>query len=100
MLNDPNWRGMGEFAPLHRLSSVQKVRNVEWPPDRIARFVPRHRRVPVEARVEFDADGEVWLPGSAIRWIRPVVFVQIDDRRIEGAGLWLPARDVRRSAGR
>lgn len=84
-------------SPMHRLSLVQQALNVEWPPDEIARFVPLHDPVAVRARVEFEGDGEVWLAGEAVRWVRPVVFVRLDDERINGAGLWLPAADVRRA---
>lgn len=87
---------MGGFAPSHRLALAQQVRNVEWPPDRIAAFVPRRAPIAVEARVDFATAGEVWLPGKAIRWLRPVVFVQLNDQRIDGFGLWLLASDVRR----
>lgn len=76
----------------------QQVVNVEWPPDGIPNLLPEHRPVPVQARVVWEHDGEEWIPGRAVRWLRPVVFVLINDRRHRGAGLWLPVRDVRRTA--
>ncbi|QDP95284.1 hypothetical protein FOE78_04605 [Microlunatus elymi] len=76
---------------------MQKVTNQEWPPDPIARYFPRRKPIAVQARVDFENDGEVWLPGEAIRWVRPVVFVRLDDKRIDGFGLWVPASDVRRA---
>lgn len=85
------------LSPMHRMSLVQKALNAEWPPERIAHLVPEHDPVAVRARVEFEGDGEVWLVGEAVRWVRPVVFVRLDDERLIGAGLWLPAADVRRA---
>lgn len=75
----------------------QKILNIEWPPSGIVKFLPDRRPVPVDVRVEWEHDGEEWLPGRAVRWTRPVVFVLINDRRHHGAGLWVPTRDVRRA---
>jgi hypothetical protein len=97
MAYGPNWTGMREFAPVTWLSVEQAATNVEWPPDKIARLIPRQKPIPVRARVDFEKDGEVWLPGEAIRWLRPVVFVRLNDARVRGFGLWLPASDVRRA---
>lgn len=74
----------------------QAVRNIEWPPDGVARLLPERRPVPVHARVVWERDGEEWVPGQAVRWLRPVVFVLLSDDRYRGAGAWLPAADVRR----
>lgn len=95
MAYGPDWTGMRDHAPIHRLSLEQDVTNAEWPDRKIARLTPVRRPVPVNARLVFDNDGEVWLPGHAVRWIRPVVFVQVDDSRIRGFGVWLPASDIR-----
>ena len=97
MAYGPDWTGMREYAPVTWLSLHQEVQNVEWPPGKIARLIPRHSPIPVRARVEFAKDGEVWLEGQAIRWVRPVVFVRLNDARIRGFGLWLSAGDVRRT---
>ena len=94
MATGPDWRGMGEYSP--SLYQTQDVRNVEWPPPGVPKLLPLQSPVPVRARVVFAGDGEEWLNGVAVRWVRPVVFVQISDRRLSGAGLWLPAGDVQR----
>lgn len=78
----------------------QKVSNTEWPPTGVARLLEERSPVPVTARIVWEADAEEWVVGSATRWLRPVVFVQLSDHRLSGAGVWLPAADVRRvSAG-
>jgi hypothetical protein len=47
--------------------------------------------------VVWEHDGEEWIPGRAVRWLRPVVFVLINDQRHRGAGVWVPLKDVRRA---
>jgi hypothetical protein len=76
--------------------TFQKVRNVEYPPDGVPRLLRERDAIPVSARVVWEQDGEEWISGRAVKWVRPVVFVLISDERHGGAGLWLPAADVRR----
>ncbi len=53
--------------------------------------------VPVRARVVWERDGEEWVDGTAIRWDRSHVLVQINDRaRCPTIGFWLRPQDVRR----
>lgn len=75
----------------------QRVVNVEWPPEGIPSMLPEQPPVPVRVRVVWEHDGEEWIAGRAVRWLRPVVFVLINDARHRGAGLWLPLKDIRRS---
>ena len=72
----------------------QQVENEEWPPGETARFLADHTRIEVEARVVWARDGEEWVRGHVTRWVRPVVLVELHDRR--RARVWLPAGDVRR----
>ena len=65
---------------------------------------PKHARelrdqpnpIEVVARIEWERDGEEWVPGTAIRWDRNHVLVRIGDRRCRTIGVWLAPHDVRR----
>lgn len=72
----------------------QRVENEEWPAGETARYLTDHTRIEVEARVVWARDGEEWVRGHVTRWVRPVVLVELHDRR--RARVWLPAGDVRR----
>lgn len=75
----------------------QEVTNAEWPPPGVARLLQEQTPVSVNARIVWQTDGEEWVTGSATRWLRPVVFVRFSDPRLSGAGVWLPAADIRRT---
>lgn len=83
-----------ELAP----GEQQEVENEEWPPGETARFLRDHTRIEVEARVVWARDGEEWVRGHVTRWVRPVVLVELHDRRRHR--VWLPAGDIRRVTGR
>lgn len=95
MVDRPDLRYGAYGAPSEWL--YQDALNVEWPPDGVARVLRQRRPVPVMARIVWSDDGEEWVPGQAVKWVRPVVFVQVTDRRVRGFGLWLPADEVQRT---
>lgn len=100
-MTQPNIRSiLGDMTAAHRAEAydwtVQQILNVERPPEGVAARLPEHEPVRVVARIEWDRDGTEWVAGHAVRWTRPVVFVQINDKRSATAGIWLAAEDVRR----
>lgn len=52
--------------------------------------------IPVVARIVWGTDGEEHIPGSAIRWTRMLVLVELRDPRCATIGAWLDPKDVRR----
>jgi len=73
----------------------QRVLNERFPPH-ARRLADRPEPIRGQARVVWERDGEVWVPGVAIRWDRQHVLVRLDDRRCPAAGVWLPPSDFRR----
>lgn len=92
-----------DSLPASRLAREQKVLNESWPlrdKDGFhARGIddqPAENERPVWARIEFETDGEVELPGRATRWNRSHVYVITDDPRVPRGQVWVRAHDVRR----
>ena len=84
----------------------QSVRNEVWPylndegqPTADPRWGPVDHispRVPVEARIVFEHDGQVILEGRVARWANGCTYVEVNDRRLQTRGVWLADGDVRR----
>ncbi len=74
----------------------QRALNERFPPH-ARRLVDRPHPIRGRARVVWERDGEVWVPGVAIRWDRHHVLVRINDARCSTAGVWLPPTDFRRT---
>lgn len=69
----------------------QKIRNAAGARDSYRDQPP----VPVRARVVFERDGEAWLDGTATRLgFDGAIFVELNDRRMQTVGAWLPPDDV------
>ena len=92
------------FVPRHPdppdYSALQKPLNQRWPlcdgRGWHARGVPDRRPVAVRVRIVWERDGEEWIHGTATRWTN-AVFVRVDDPRLSGFGVWVPASDVHRT---
>lgn len=84
-----------------RIEGIQKVLNQEWPlrdkDGPHARGIRDHDPIPVRVRLVLEHDGEVVLPGEAQRWTRTHVYVRVGDPRLQVAGVWVVAADVRRA---
>jgi hypothetical protein len=73
----------------------QKALNERFPPN--ARWIPdQPNPIKVRVRIEWERDGEEWVPGTAIRWDRRHVLVRIGGRRYATIGFWMPPEDVQR----
>lgn len=61
-----------------------------------ARNRPERKRIPVQARIMWEHDGEEWIDGHALRLDEngPVIFVEFGDARKKFAGVWLRPDDV------
>jgi hypothetical protein len=79
----------------------QRVQNESWP---LRDDKGQHARgindqphpIDVTVRVVLEHDGEVFLPGQAVRWNRSHVYVTVSDERVPQQAVWVLARDVRR----
>lgn len=72
----------------------QAILNASWPDN--PRGLPHHEPIDVTARIVFEDDGEVWLDGTADRWVGQHVCVELDDPRLQVRYVWVDAGDVRR----
>jgi hypothetical protein len=87
-----------------RVAREQKVLNESWPfrdsKGRHARGIddqPVTNQRPCLVRLELEHDGEVILPGRAVRWNQSHVYVVVNDQRVPRQAVWVLARDVRRA---
>lgn len=84
-------------SPSERAREWQRATNERWPAR--PRDLPEQPHpIEVWARVVWERDGEEWVQGRAVRWDRAHVLVQINDRRCQTLGFWLPPADVRRAS--
>jgi hypothetical protein len=72
----------------------QKAMNESWP--RHPRSVPEREPIAVWVRIEWERDGEEWLPGRTDRWNQRFVQVRVDDLRLQVGAVWVVPADVRR----
>lgn len=94
--------------PASRLARAQKVLNEDWPyrddKGRHARGIgdePADAQHPITVRLVFEDDGEVFLPGTAVRWTRRPrdqahVYAAVSDPRLPSFCVWVRAGDVTR----
>jgi hypothetical protein len=82
-------------SPREMYAGTQQILNADWP-QRPGNF--RHRDpIAVEVRIEWDRDGEEWVPGYADRWNWHYVRVTFNNEPRSVQGLtWVQAADVRR----
>lgn len=81
----PHGNGTGQW---------QTVLNQSWPDNPLG--LPQHQPINVTARIVFEHDGEVWLDGTASRWVGQCVCVEINDPRLQVRYCWVDAGDVKR----
>ncbi|WP_435744870.1 hypothetical protein [Nocardioides sp. SYSU DS0663] len=84
-----------------RIDGIQQVLNTSWPlkddDGPHARGIKdQEHPIPVRVRLVFEHDGEELLPGTAQRWTKTHVYVRVGDPRMQVAGVWVLAEDVRR----
>lgn len=82
-------------------ADAQQVLNQSWPlkdkQGHHARGIPdQPQPINVTVRLELDKAGEVHVDALAVRWNNSHVYIQTNDPRVPGPGVWLLARDVRR----
>lgn len=93
-----------EGYPASRLAREQKIANESWPlRDKTGRRhaegiddQPADNQRPCWVRLVFDVDGEVELPGRAVRWNRSHVYISVSDPRVPNMAVWVRAGDCRR----
>lgn len=90
--------------PTVRPAGTQKILNASWPysdaKGHHARGIedqPGDKQLDVDVRLVLEHDGEVTISGRAVRWNRSHVYVVTSDPRVPRPGVWVRARDVRRS---